>query len=84
MAPNTRRNGKSPMAAEQELLKQRLKNVADFMSRMSNMMETMAQNQSQPLLLTEYFLKELGKKKSTIFFNVTSLRYFEKNKCKEN
>ena len=51
MAPNTRSRGKSSMAAEQELLERRLKNVEDLMSRMSNMMNTLAQNQSQPLFL---------------------------------
>ena len=44
MAPNTRRTGKGPMAAEQELLEQRLKNVEDFMSRRNDMMETLAHN----------------------------------------
>ena len=44
MAPNTRRIGKGPVATEQELLEQRLKNMEDFMSRMNDMMETLAQN----------------------------------------
>ena len=49
---NTRRAGKGPIVAEQKQLEQRLKNVEDFMARMSSMMETLAQNQSPPLLLT--------------------------------
>ena len=38
------------MAAEQELLEQRLKNVEDFMACMGGLVETLVQNQSQPPL----------------------------------
>ena len=52
MALTTRRSGKSPLTTEQEQLEQRMRNVEDFMARISGMMETLTQNQSQsPLLM---------------------------------
>ena len=53
MALNTRRACKGPMAAEQELLEQRLKSVEYFMAHMGGLVETLVQNQSQPLFLTD-------------------------------
>ena len=41
------------MTTKKEQLEQRLKSVEDFMARMSGKMETLVQNQSQPLLLTD-------------------------------
>ena len=52
MAPNTRCSGKSLLTAEQEQHEQRLKSVEDFMVCMSSMVETLVQNQSQPMFLT--------------------------------
>ena len=53
MAPTTRRNGKSPMSFEQELLEERLRHMEDSMALMSGLVETLVQNESQPLLLTD-------------------------------
>ena len=38
------------MNSEQEQLEQRLQNMDEFMARMSGMMRTLVQNQSQPML----------------------------------
>ena len=53
MAAATRRVGKSPMTSEQEQLEQRLQNMEELMARMSGMMETLVQNQDQPLRLID-------------------------------
>ena len=37
MAPMTKRNGKSPMTSEQELLEERLRRMEDSMARMGGM-----------------------------------------------
>ena len=52
MACNTRSTGKNLVTAKQEQFEQKLKNKEDFMARMSGMIETLAQNQTPPLLLT--------------------------------
>ena len=53
MVPTTRRNGKSPMTSEQELLEERLRRMENSMARMSGLVETVVQKQSRPLLLTD-------------------------------
>ena len=53
MAPMTRCNGISPITSEQEQLEQKLRRMEESIARMSSLVETLVQNQSQPPLLTE-------------------------------